>query len=583
MRTQRRWHGPCHAHAEAPAHTGDELSFDFSLYVVTLPKPVGLQLGKGPRGEVMVARVDPDGHAAATGLISVGDELIKTSAVFGEEMWEAKDAKRSATTMRTRKGDVRLMLRRAPQGAPSRGPSALDLSAVRSGGNGNGNDNGNGNGDCVADASLSEHEHEAHCDASRRGGSGGGSPASTLPDGGVASGRDAAQHAPPHATVSRPRRSVARPRHSERGRVHASFDIADHPLAVAPSRGVASDFVITDLSVEGAEGLLIGSAPLRASDMRYVSEYLCCSVAMCLVPEDEVTGLSHAALREAAKDVGVTLLFHPIKDFDKSDLRRQLPGAVARLARAVRVASHDERPNVLAFCTHAVGRSPAVAVAYLSWFCGAPLLEAHGAVRSAHGRLSASTETVRLAAEDMREGRAELCGTRLCDVRLASHALGERNVSRVHLAGEFTSWRPAPMTRVPAASPDEPDEFRAAFRLPWGLFQYKFLVDHEWLCDLSGRGDPTVRDGDNLNHVIASVGPQNAGEARETIAARAMSKKTREKAGDQSGSRDGDGAEAGEGSEAVAFRTQLEAVRLAFAVDPRTLGVKTPPLLDHLF
>ena len=358
---------------------------------------------------------------------------------------------------------------------------------------------------------------------------------------------------------------------------------------------------------------------------------------LSLVPKDEVSGLSRSQLADAAAAAGVRVVYHPIRDFDGDDLAAQLPGAAARLARAARAqraeARHmlarareredaqsahahnngdadaeaeasdaeieasdadlleasdadlleaDARPNVLCMCTHAVGRAPAVAVAYLHWYCGTDLGAAAAAVAAAHGRLAPAEGAIARAGAALLDGRAELCGMCEATVSLPASPAFDPG-AEVCVAGEFTGWRPVRMrarTRRSASSTGGPADVvhEASFRLPRGAYEYKFLLDGVWVCDASGAGDDTHCNWEgHTNHVLRV--PQAAAHAG------------RDRAGDRGGHRlggaqvgveeDGEGGEGGRGRdgsgaapEQAALR--LAAARMAFAVDPCSLGPKMP-------
>ncbi|GAQ88883.1 protein containing PDZ domain, a K-box domain, and a TPR region [Klebsormidium nitens] len=75
-------------------------------YVVTLEKPVGLNFYRGNDGGTYIDKIQPGGSADATGLFTVGDKVLETSAVFGTEMWGAAEFGRTMYTIKTRVGNV---------------------------------------------------------------------------------------------------------------------------------------------------------------------------------------------------------------------------------------------------------------------------------------------------------------------------------------------------------------------------------------------------------------------------------------------------------------------------------------------
>lgn len=67
------------------------------------------------------------------------------------------------------------------------------------------------------------------------------------------------------------------------------------------------------------------------------------------------------ALTSAAAQLGVTVVRHPIRDFDIQDMRRQLPAAIARLAH-LQLAGH----RTYVHCTAGLGRAPLTVLGFLT-------------------------------------------------------------------------------------------------------------------------------------------------------------------------------------------------------------------------
>ncbi|KAK8955804.1 hypothetical protein KSP40_PGU015045 [Platanthera guangdongensis] len=66
------------------------------------------------------------------------------------------------------------------------------------------------------------------------------------------------------------------------------------------------------------------------------------------------------------------------RDFDPNSLRSQLPKAVSSLEWAI----SDGKGRVYVHCTAGLGRAPAVAIAYMFWFCNTNLDSAYGVLTS---------------------------------------------------------------------------------------------------------------------------------------------------------------------------------------------------------
>lgn len=50
-------------------------------YSIEVPRPIGLVLEENKNGTIIVAEIAPDGNAARTGMVQVGDQLIATSGL----------------------------------------------------------------------------------------------------------------------------------------------------------------------------------------------------------------------------------------------------------------------------------------------------------------------------------------------------------------------------------------------------------------------------------------------------------------------------------------------------------------------
>ena len=81
-------------------------------YMVELEQPIGITFARGRKGDMYVLSVDKEGSAHASNLVSVGDVVRKTSAVYGDEMWEAKDYRRVLSAITRRMGTVKLVMER---------------------------------------------------------------------------------------------------------------------------------------------------------------------------------------------------------------------------------------------------------------------------------------------------------------------------------------------------------------------------------------------------------------------------------------------------------------------------------------
>ncbi|KAJ0982550.1 hypothetical protein J5N97_010805 [Dioscorea zingiberensis] len=75
-------------------------------YEVVLDKPYGLKFMKGRDGGTYIDAIAPGSAADKSGKFTVGDKVIATSAVFGEEIWPAAEYGRTMYTIRQRIGPL---------------------------------------------------------------------------------------------------------------------------------------------------------------------------------------------------------------------------------------------------------------------------------------------------------------------------------------------------------------------------------------------------------------------------------------------------------------------------------------------
>ncbi|PIN18636.1 hypothetical protein CDL12_08696 [Handroanthus impetiginosus] len=84
----------------------------FEEYEVELVQPYGLRFTKGRDGGTYIDAIAPGGSADKTGMFSVGDRVIATSAVFGDEIWAAAEYGRTMYTIRQRVGPLLMKLQK---------------------------------------------------------------------------------------------------------------------------------------------------------------------------------------------------------------------------------------------------------------------------------------------------------------------------------------------------------------------------------------------------------------------------------------------------------------------------------------
>jgi protein-tyrosine phosphatase len=89
----------------------------------------------------------------------------------------------------------------------------------------------------------------------------------------------------------------------------------------------------------------------------------------------------------------------PVRDFDREDLRNNLPACVDALSELLQAGHH-----VYVHCTAGIGRSPSVVIAYLHWLREWNLDQAADHVNQSHP-CSPDLDAIRAAGGDVRTDR----------------------------------------------------------------------------------------------------------------------------------------------------------------------------------
>lgn len=84
----------------------------YEEYEVELIQPYGIKFTKGRDGGTYIDAIAPGGAADKTGLFTVGDKVIATSAVFGTEIWPAAEYGRTMYTIRQRIGPLLMKMQK---------------------------------------------------------------------------------------------------------------------------------------------------------------------------------------------------------------------------------------------------------------------------------------------------------------------------------------------------------------------------------------------------------------------------------------------------------------------------------------
>ncbi|KAH9314753.1 hypothetical protein KI387_023380 [Taxus chinensis] len=125
--------------------------------------------------------------------------------------------------------------------------------------------------------------------------------------------------------------------------------------------------------------LIVGSQPQSVEDIDKLKEEEGVSAILNLQQDTDVAywGIDLASIVRRCNELGIRHMRRPAQDFDPDSLRKILPKAVSSLQWAI-----SKGGTVYVHCTAGLGRAPAVAIAYLFWFCDMDLNLAYNMVTS---------------------------------------------------------------------------------------------------------------------------------------------------------------------------------------------------------
>ncbi|EXC34528.1 hypothetical protein L484_019127 [Morus notabilis] len=98
--------------AESKGGEGGGGEEQYEEYEVEIEQPYGLKFAKGRDGGTYIDAIAPGGSADETGKFTVGDRVLATSAVFGDEIWPAAEYGRTMYTMRQRIGPLLMKMQK---------------------------------------------------------------------------------------------------------------------------------------------------------------------------------------------------------------------------------------------------------------------------------------------------------------------------------------------------------------------------------------------------------------------------------------------------------------------------------------
>lgn len=126
--------------------------------------------------------------------------------------------------------------------------------------------------------------------------------------------------------------------------------------------------------------LIVGSQPQKSEDIDHLKKEEGVAYILNLQQDKDVEywGIDLQSIIRRCCELEIRHMRRPAKDFDPDSLRNALPEAVSSLEWAI----SEGKGRVYVHCTAGLGRAPAVAIAYLFWFCGMNLNEAYDMLTS---------------------------------------------------------------------------------------------------------------------------------------------------------------------------------------------------------
>ncbi|KAF6143120.1 hypothetical protein GIB67_041188 [Kingdonia uniflora] len=128
------------------------------------------------------------------------------------------------------------------------------------------------------------------------------------------------------------------------------------------------------------DGLIVGSQPQKPDDIVHLKEEQNVAYILNLQQDSDIEywGIDLKSVIKRCKELDIRHMRRPAKDFDPDSLRSGLPKSVSSLEWAI----SEGKGKVYVHCTAGLGRAPAVAIAYMFWFCGMNLDTAYNTLTS---------------------------------------------------------------------------------------------------------------------------------------------------------------------------------------------------------
>ncbi|XP_010252103.1 PREDICTED: phosphoglucan phosphatase LSF2, chloroplastic [Nelumbo nucifera] len=128
------------------------------------------------------------------------------------------------------------------------------------------------------------------------------------------------------------------------------------------------------------DNVIVGSQPQKPDDIDHLIQEENVAYILNLQQDKDIEywGIDIESIVGRCKELGICHMRRPARDFDPDSLRSGLPKAVSSLEWAI----SEGKGRAYVHCTAGLGRAPAVAIAYIFWFCGMNLNEAYDMLTS---------------------------------------------------------------------------------------------------------------------------------------------------------------------------------------------------------
>ncbi|XP_031271368.1 phosphoglucan phosphatase LSF2, chloroplastic-like isoform X1 [Pistacia vera] len=128
------------------------------------------------------------------------------------------------------------------------------------------------------------------------------------------------------------------------------------------------------------DNLIVGSQPQKPEDIDHLKKEENVAYILNLQQDKDIEywEIDFQPIVKRCQAIGIRHMRRPAKDFDPDSLRNQLPKAVSSLEWAI----SEGKGKAYVHCTAGLGRAPAVAIAYMFWFCGMNLNTAYDTLTS---------------------------------------------------------------------------------------------------------------------------------------------------------------------------------------------------------